>query len=181
MKYFYLILCIAIKGIIYSQPYMHDAQNIEGKNIPLLDTSKALVVCYNSGLCSACFQALCDYCNDITQKHPHIQFIVLIKGDDIVSRRTNTSSMRKYFEHSLPKIVYDLHPAIKKRYCVKFKIQDFPALLLFDKQQKNPQYISYKKLFGNDDFSYITISKETEKKINLFILSYSEIAMPTKK
>jgi hypothetical protein len=156
MKSFWFVCLVAVFRLtLLSQVYPHQAQTIKGENVELLDTAKALVVCYSSGHCSACFRLLVHYCSSIVEKHPHVQLMVLITGNDVVvpnmmGLRMATSSMQEYFEGDVPKIVYDSNPDKGKRYCTKFKMKHFPVLLLFDRHVKTPKYIPYEKLFSSD-------------------------------
>ncbi|MDR2407682.1 MAG: hypothetical protein LBE13_06190 [Bacteroidales bacterium] len=171
MKYFILLsLFWNLSHITFGQSYSHYAQNMKGLNVDIVDSTvnKALVICYNSGYCSACFKIISEYCLQATKQYPNIRVVVLVKGDNPIAMRTNTSVIQKYFNKRYSvEILYDMNSELRKRYFNKYKIHYFPSLLLFDKNAKRPQYIKYDQLFIND---YLDIHPKTSKRINDFIL-----------
>lgn len=142
------------------------AQNIDNTNIPISDSSKSIVIYYNSGGCSLCLKVLVSYCKDISEIYPNTELVIMIQGYsyEISGMRSNTSYIHNVFSVIKPKIVYDIHDNERKTYANKYNISYYPSLLLLNDKKNKCQYISHKKLFQSSE--NVEISEYAKSKID---------------
>jgi hypothetical protein len=163
-------LLIAIFFVLNGQTQSnYYAQTFDDKTIPISDSSKCIVLYYNSGSCNLCMKVLILYCKNITVKYPGIELMVMIQGHkyDIIGLRSNTSLIQNYFINENPNIIYDMNDGKRKTYAKLYRISEFPSLLLIDMQKNQCIYISYKKIFSTSN--KVEISKYARIKINDFV------------
>lgn len=145
------------------------AQNIDNTNMPISDSSKSIVIYYNSGGCSLCLKVLVSYCKYISEIYPNTELIIMIQGYsyEISVMRSSTSYIQNVFSDIKPKIVYDIHDNERKTYAKKYNISYYPSLLLLINKKNKCQYISYKKLFKSSE--NVEISEYAKSKIDNLI------------
>lgn len=145
------------------------AQNIDNTNIPISDSSKSIVIYYNSGGCSLCLKVLVSYFKYISGIYPNTELVIMIQGYsyEISGMRSNTTYIQNVFSDIKPKIVYDIHDNKRKTYAKKYNISYYPSLLLLDTKKNKCQYISHKKLFQSSE--NVEISEYTKTKIDDFL------------
>ena len=145
---------------------VHAFRDIRGE-VTLCDSNKTIAVLYREDCCCACMQSLCNFLQAICDER-NIRFAVMLSGKgDIAMRRMTTANAQGYFAaNNKPYFVYDYSLNNQKSYSKKFRISNFPAILLFSPNQKNPSYISYSQIFTNDED---LLNKTFIKKIQNFI------------
>ena len=128
--------------------------------------SKTLAICFDTYICHGCMNTLADYCNKLKASNSDIEIVIIIRGNEYIGiRRSTTSALRDYYtDEERPTVVYDLNPKVRKQYFNKYKIKQFPAVILFSDSQSKECYISERKLFSESEFNF-SLSEFAKNKI----------------
>lgn len=169
MKNIVLISILIFLSWVGNAQSNYIAQNIDNTNIPINDSSKCIVIYYNSGGCSLCMKVLVSYYKYISEIYPNTELVIMIQGYsyEISGMRSNTSYIQNVFSDIKLKIVYDIHDNERKTYAKKYNISYYPSLLLLNNKKNKCQYISHKKLFQSSE--NVEISEYTKTKIDDFL------------
>ncbi len=156
MKYSRFFLIIAfIVGLEYTgiSQSKFQAQSVDNQTINICDSSACIVLYYESGGCSLCFQVLLSYCDDYVKNHPNTQLVVMIRGYkyDILGMRMHTDYIKKTYPSVNLKLVYDIDDSKRKTYYKKYKISQIPSLFLINNANNKIKYIPFNKLFKKSD------------------------------
>ena len=77
--------------------------------------------------------------------------------------RNQTVALENFFsKEEMPLVVYDLDTNIQQRYLSKYKITDFPCIIIFSADKENVRFFSYRQLFSSRN-SFV--NKKTLKNI----------------
>jgi hypothetical protein len=154
--------------MLYGQPYSHDAYDINGNRMALADSAQAIVICYKSGSCASCVRSVTDYCSALSLQYSWVQLVIMIQGDDMENMQNSARAIQRYFPNAVCKIVFDLAVPVRNRYFNKYKIRHYPSLLLVSKQAKKVRYISYERIFADDNSQEILISSDIREVLEKF-------------
>ncbi len=145
----FLLLCLlCVEADAQKDMRFYD---IRGNRVSIPGNVQPVIICYHTGCCHNCMNILVSYAQDLVQKYPNLQLCVLVPEGDVGSMRFLTSGLKDYFDkESAPTILYDLDPVDSLRYMKRFKMQQYPCMIVFDAMQQC-HYFSYDALWGNND------------------------------
>ena len=156
------ILGIIILLFITIQLFGQRFYNIKGEPITIQDSLPIVVIVYNTNSCSACMKYLSGYFTE--KKHQQeINLVVMVQGSTIITMRNQTVALENFFsKEEMPLVVYDLDTNIQQRYLSKYKITDFPCIIIFSADKEDVRFFSYRQLFSSRN-SFV--NKKTLKNI----------------
>lgn len=137
---------------VWLQPIVAQEQikiyNIKGEELKLSENTETLIIVYGSISCHACMESLAKFVSKWSQHKTNRKVYVLLRGDDPMGMRLETSSVKDFFPAGfVPEIVYDFNPDTSQRFETIFQFSRFPAILYYSKNN-TPTFYSYELLFG---------------------------------
>ncbi|MDD4210369.1 MAG: hypothetical protein PHI52_08555 [Bacteroidales bacterium] len=171
MKTLRIFFLLCILGLSYSgnSQTRFYAQTMDNQTISICDSSKCIMIYYESGGCSLCSKVLFSFCDYFVKNNRNIQFLVMIKGsiNDVLGMRSNTTNLQNNFPNMNFKIIYDIEDNQRKPFYKKFNISTFPAVFFIDNKNNHIKHIPYKKIFKNSEL--IEVSNYLKTFANDFI------------